>query len=445
MSKKISQLTAVVTPAGSDQLEVNQSGTSKRITITQLNSIEATARAAADTTLNLAIGTEATARASADSALQTDINNRIKKDGSVTFTASQPMGGFKLTGLAAGSGAGDSVRYEQAILTSGANAFGANQPMGGFKLTGLSAGSSPGDSVRYEQVLLLAGGTMSGAIAMGTNKITGLGDPSSAQDGVTLSYMKTKGNWDLSSNRGTKAINTSTTLTPGTDNQVIFFTGDTVNSNRVITLANPGTGLDGNFRLVFPMFTVTSGNTLTVKRNLITLRIFEEGTYNPLILDCYDGTSAIEQPYFNPTDPIGVTSYPTPLELKIFTGYYNFYNFGGAISTINVKDFNFGANSLLLPAGSIILRNQVVIEVETPFTSGGAATIAWGYTGTTNAFDAATGFGSAPYTGANLVDAGSVTTPVKLTSASNVTITIAGADLTDGSAYIHIPVLIHKF
>jgi len=39
--------------------------------------------------------------------------------------------------------------------------------------------------------LALAGGTMSGAIAMGTNKITGLGDPTSAQDAATKSYVDT--------------------------------------------------------------------------------------------------------------------------------------------------------------------------------------------------------------------------------------------------------------
>ena len=38
-------------------------------------------------------------------------------------------------------------------------------------------------------VLALAGGTMSGAIAMGTNKITGVGDPTSAQDAVTKAYF----------------------------------------------------------------------------------------------------------------------------------------------------------------------------------------------------------------------------------------------------------------
>lgn len=39
--------------------------------------------------------------------------------------------------------------------------------------------------------LPLAGGTMSGAIAMGTSKITGLGDPSSAQDAATKNYTDT--------------------------------------------------------------------------------------------------------------------------------------------------------------------------------------------------------------------------------------------------------------
>jgi hypothetical protein len=39
--------------------------------------------------------------------------------------------------------------------------------------------------------LNLAGGTMSGAIAMGTNKITGMGDPTNAQDAATKNYIDT--------------------------------------------------------------------------------------------------------------------------------------------------------------------------------------------------------------------------------------------------------------
>lgn len=74
-----------------------------------------------------------------------DVNNAILKNGSRAFTANQPMGAFKLTGLAAGSGAGDSVRYEQAILTSGANAWAANQDLGGFKITGSADPVNPQD------------------------------------------------------------------------------------------------------------------------------------------------------------------------------------------------------------------------------------------------------------------------------------------------------------
>jgi hypothetical protein len=40
-------------------------------------------------------------------------------------------------------------------------------------------------------MLPLAGGTMSGAIAMGTSKITGVGDPTNAQDVVTKNYLDT--------------------------------------------------------------------------------------------------------------------------------------------------------------------------------------------------------------------------------------------------------------
>ena len=42
-----------------------------------------------------------------------------------------------------------------------------------------------------DTVVLKTGSTMSGALAMGTNKITGLGDPTSAQDAATKNYIDT--------------------------------------------------------------------------------------------------------------------------------------------------------------------------------------------------------------------------------------------------------------
>ena len=69
---------------------------------------------------------------------------------------------------------------------SGAIAMGSN------KITGLGTPTSTGDAATKDYAdtkLSLAGGTMTGAIAMGTNKITGVGDPTNAQDVVTKYYL----------------------------------------------------------------------------------------------------------------------------------------------------------------------------------------------------------------------------------------------------------------
>jgi hypothetical protein len=69
---------------------------------------------------------------------------------------------------------------------SGAIAMGTN------KITGLGTPTSNTDAATkaYADTMLpLAGGTMTGAIAMGTNKITGVGDPTNAQDVVTKYYL----------------------------------------------------------------------------------------------------------------------------------------------------------------------------------------------------------------------------------------------------------------
>lgn len=70
--------------------------------------------------------------------------------------------------------------------------------MGTSKITGLGDPTSAQDAATKTYVdtadatkLALAGGTMSGAIAMGTNKITGMGDPTSNQDAATKVYVDT--------------------------------------------------------------------------------------------------------------------------------------------------------------------------------------------------------------------------------------------------------------
>ena len=75
---------------------------------------------------------------------------------------------------------------------SGAIAMGTNN------ITGLGAPTNANDAATKTYVdtadalkLNLTGGTLSGALAMGTNKITGLGDPTNAQDAATKNYIDT--------------------------------------------------------------------------------------------------------------------------------------------------------------------------------------------------------------------------------------------------------------
>lgn len=89
----------------------------------------------------------------------------IRRDGSVAFTANQPMGNFKLTGLAAGSVNGDSVRYEQ--LQAYVNSLNA-----------ISSTFLP-----------LAGGTMTGDILLGGHRITGAAVPVDDSELVRKDYV----------------------------------------------------------------------------------------------------------------------------------------------------------------------------------------------------------------------------------------------------------------
>ena len=53
------------------------------------------------------------------------LSTAVFKDGQQTITANLPMGGYRLTGLGAGSASGHSLRYEQLFTTSGVQLLGA--------------------------------------------------------------------------------------------------------------------------------------------------------------------------------------------------------------------------------------------------------------------------------------------------------------------------------
>ena len=182
--------------------------------------------------------------------------------------------------------------------------------------------------------LALAGGTMSGAIAMGTSKITGLGDPTSAQDAATKNYVDTtvQGiDWKASVRAATTANVTlasdlengdvldGVTLATGdrvlvkdqstgsengiyvvkvsgapdrstdadagaevTANFAVFVEQGTANADSGFTLTNNGTVTVGTTALVFTQFTGLgqivagtgldkTGNTLDIDSTVVTL------------------------------------------------------------------------------------------------------------------------------------------------------------------------------
>ena len=97
-----------------------------------------------------------------------------------------------------------------ALLKAGGTMSGAIA-MGSNKVTGLAAGTTAGDAVRYEQALLLAGGTMAGAIAMGGSKVTGLAAATANGDAVRYEQITPK----LDSARVTSGVWAGTTDASG--------------------------------------------------------------------------------------------------------------------------------------------------------------------------------------------------------------------------------------
>ena len=95
-----------------------------------------------------------------------------------------------VTGNLTGDVTGTGTSTFAAITMSGAIA------MGTAKITGMGDPTNAQDAATKTYTdtadalrLALSGGTMSGAIAMGTAKITGLGDPTAAQDAATKNYV----------------------------------------------------------------------------------------------------------------------------------------------------------------------------------------------------------------------------------------------------------------
>jgi hypothetical protein len=121
-----------------------------------------------------------------------DGNNGLKLSLSGgTMSGNIAMGGNKLTGLAAGSGSGDSVRYEQAILASGVNAFSADQSMGTHKLTNLVDPTANQDAAtKYYVDNAVAGLSWKQAVHVASVADVSIASAPAAIDGHTLNSLE---------------------------------------------------------------------------------------------------------------------------------------------------------------------------------------------------------------------------------------------------------------
>ena len=152
-----------------------------------------------------------------NSDIATALTACITKDGQSTITANIPFSVHKITGLAAGTTAGDSVRYEQVMLLSGVNTMSANMAMGTNKITGLAAGTVAGDSVRYEQAAKIDESTGANS---DIKSLTGLTTPLSPAQGGTGATTLTVNSVLLGN--GTAAVSA---LSSGSFGQVLLSNG----------------------------------------------------------------------------------------------------------------------------------------------------------------------------------------------------------------------------
>lgn len=221
--------------------------------------------------------------------LASGLSTCLLKDGTQTLTANIPFGGFKITGLAAGSSNGDSLRYEQLI--------GAYLPIGGGTLTGnllftdatydigASGATRPRDLFLSRNAVI--GGTedVAGNFSVATNKFT---------------VAAASGNTVVAGTLGVTGVATlaSPVINTGVSGSAIAAQSDQETGTSVVTIVTPGrqqfhqsaakatagvnqaSGTAALFGVTFNISSVTDGATGVFTLNFTTS--FSGTTYYPI-------------------------------------------------------------------------------------------------------------------------------------------------------------------
>ena len=209
--------------------------------------------------LNMNAGTSGTITGLSNPVQGTDAATKTYVDAKVAAVLdSAPAALDTLNELAAALG--DDANYAStttaAIATKLAKAGGTMTgaiAMGNNKVTGLATPTAGTDVTHKTYVdagdalqVLKAGDTMSGALAMGTNKITGVGDPTANQDVATKNYVDTTNGSNVQAANSaaassTSATNSSNSATASANSATASANSATASANSATANANSAT------------------------------------------------------------------------------------------------------------------------------------------------------------------------------------------------------------
>jgi len=269
---------------------------------------------------------------------------------------------------------------------SGAIAMGTN------KITGLGTPTTNTDAATkaYADTMLpLAGGTMSGAIAMGTNKITGVGDPTNAQDVVTKYYLD---NVVLAPSNLTGPITSTGSATAvasqtGTGSTFVMNTSPTITTPTIATINGLNT-LNSSSAATVNAFTGHTTASVFIGANQTTGTIRLGGDQGTVNLLTTAGTA-------NKTINIGTSS-------TAGTTTVNIGSTAGATSNVTISGTSIPASKTLVATDS----TQYVVPSQTG-NSGKYLTT----DGTTSSWGTVAGY-SAPTLGSTSIASGATVTTI---------------------------------
>jgi len=283
-----------------------------------------------------------------------------------TLGANLAAGGFKLTGLAAGSGNGDSLRYEQLV--------GAYLPLGGGTLTGnlvLPAGSAAAPSLTF-------GDSDTGIYSTTTNSIF------FATNGLAQWRISNVGEWIPLQSTGIIYLNNGTAAAPS-----LAFNEDT---DTGIYLRSSGNGMAFSFNGTLISSMTDSGTTFHTG----PIAVVDGSAATPPFTFLNDRDTGL---YLVGTNTIGFSTLGTQrayMSDSSFVSNLNFYAPNGSATNpslsfaadSNTGLYSGGADTLSFSAaGSSVGRFQATSfqsDVQFQSAAGTLAAPAYAFTGDTN-------------------------------------------------------------